>query len=529
MRVALVAAAAAVSRRQSDIDLLKHTHNHNYTGSGNHVYARSGREGATCPGGYVASSAATATLLVACIAWIASGLRSEAIIGARRFINFSGMIQTLVFTMVIPCSLKLARQLGGNATTSGWLISAQMGGLGVGSFIVWIFNNSTLDGSVKSMRAFNFVGAALSLLGMGAFALMSWYGINVWALVGARFVTGIGLGLVYFAGRFFINRTALGKEIAEVNMTWALWFVFGLGFGPALAAGESATFRAVCGLDAPVGRGAEFIGMFQCALFLLIAAFMFPSSEDLHDRIPQAQPPNEEDPSTTQHPHKLTICCCFLFHAIRNFSIASLEAATAQLLEDKYLLDEITVGLLISITFLLTIPLKLLFDRLRDASTRAISIRVLMAICVIGAVLLREDVGHLLAGESRDGKVAVIISADLLFFPALFLTGAIVEGVAFRLASPEGTLFSTNNCSLAMAIIGNSFGWFLGPPTARAIIDTASGQTSYALQQLTVGVVALLTIEIQVMGELHQMDTDFEVNIMRTSKEKDDEKTAKTS
>ena len=80
-----------------------------------------------------------------------------------------------------------------------------------------------------------------------------------------------------------------------------------------------------------------------------------------------------------------------------------------------------------------------------------------------------------------------------------------------------------------MAIIGNSFGWFLGPPTARAIIDTASGQTSYALQQLTVGVVALLTIEIQVMGELHQMDTDFEVNIMRTSKEKDDEKTSKTS
>ena len=42
-----------------------------------------------------------------------------------------------------------------------------------------------------------------------------------------------------------------------------------------------------------------------------------------------------------------------------------------------------------------------------------------------------------------------------------------------------------------------------------------------------IGVVALVTIEISVIDELHQMEADFEVNIMRTSKEKEDEKGSK--
>merc|ERR1719262_1804681 len=115
--------------------------------------------------------------------------------------------------------------------------------------------------------------------------------------------------------------------------------------------------------------------MVQCALFLLIAAFWFPSAEDLHDRIPQPPQRDGDTSSLTPHPYKFAICCCFVVHAIRNFSIASLEAGTAQLLEDKYGCTLTLVGILISITFLLTIPLKFVFDRLKNTSTRATCVR----------------------------------------------------------------------------------------------------------------------------------------------------------
>ena len=122
---------------------------------------------------------------------------------------------------------------------------------------VWAYNTRIVDGSVKSMRGFNFLGAGFAVVGTSAFAVMAWLAIDVRYLVVMRIVIGIGLGIFYLAGRFFINRTAHGREIAELNTTWALWFVFGLGFGPSLAAGENAIFRAVCGFDVPVGKGPE--------------------------------------------------------------------------------------------------------------------------------------------------------------------------------------------------------------------------------------------------------------------------------
>ena len=112
----------------SELDLAILTHNGTYT--------ESTEQNATCPMGYVASNAVTATVLLPSFTFIFLGLRPESIVGARRYINFSAMIQTLIFTMVIPDSLKLTRLLGGDAATSGWLISAQMGGLGLGSLLV---------------------------------------------------------------------------------------------------------------------------------------------------------------------------------------------------------------------------------------------------------------------------------------------------------------------------------------------------------------------------------------------------------
>jgi hypothetical protein len=104
----------------------------------------------------------------------------------------------------------------------------------------------------------------------------------------------------------------------------------------------------------------------------------------------------------------------------------------------------------------------------------------------------------------------------------MYLMGALLEGVALRLAGPEGTFFSTSNIILALALIGNSIGRFLGPPSARAILGTEAGQTTYSLLQLMISLVALMLIELGVATELHKMDTNSEENDLHKGKDETD-------
>ena len=91
-----------------------------------------------CPQmGYGVSIAATAAIHLAFIGRIVSGRRVEAIIGARRYIQFMGLTQAIVLTMAIPNSLKLTRLVMAEgvqehklAAMSGLVISAQNTGLG---------------------------------------------------------------------------------------------------------------------------------------------------------------------------------------------------------------------------------------------------------------------------------------------------------------------------------------------------------------------------------------------------------------
>jgi hypothetical protein len=204
---------------------------------------------------------------------------------------------------------------------------------------------------------------------------------------------------------------------------------------------------------------------------------------------------------------------------IRGFSMASLESATAMLLEDTFGLEESAVGLLISVTFLFTLPLKLAFDNAKGVGQQAGTVRLLMLICVIGCILLREDVGRFLSGGSNRGRVAVVIFADTLLFPAIFLTGVVIESLGFRLASPEGTLFSTNNFQAMNNVVATMLGRGLGPPTARAILKTAWGQTAYSWQQLVISSVAFVLMELTLIDKLHFLEKDFANNILTGSKE----------
>jgi MFS family permease len=470
----------------------------------------------SCSEGYILAAVATSISLLCAIVWIIWGVRSEAIIGARRYIFFSGLIWTLIFTMAIPNSLKLAESAGGDAMMSGWIVSALMFGVSVGACVVWTCNCFFKDWSVKYMRVFNFVAASFTMTGTTAYAVLAWSSPDIYALLGARFIAGFGCGIAYFAGRFFINRTSRSHEITEVNTTYALFVVCGLGFGPALATGENVLFGALCNSTPPIGRGAEYQGMVESVLFLIVAATSFPSRMDLLSRSPEALKNEAQETSVEtknkdtgdypkMHPHARSMTICAVVKTIRDFAVASLEAATAMILEEMFGLSEMTVGLLIGFTFLLTVPLKLAFDNVSHAARKATQIRILMFFCVLGSLLLREDVGRFFAPESKYGQVGVILFADMLLFPSLFLTGAVIEGVGFRMASPEGTFFSTNNFSMA-TIVATGVGRSLGPPLGRAVLATPSGQTQYSYQQLMASVLALTLVELTLIDELRHFE-----------------------
>lgn len=199
---------------------------------------------------------------------------------------------------------------------------------------------------------------------------------------------------------------------------------------------------------------------------------------------------------------------CLIVCTIRAFSTSSLEAATAMLLEEEYGLGERSVGLLIGASFMLALPTQLSFDRVSQLISKATYVRVLMGVCVLGSFMLREDVGQFLSGGATSGKVAVIICADMLLFPAMYLTGAVVEGAGFRLVGGEGTLFSTNNYTLGLGVFATGFGRSLGPPCARLALSVPNGQTAYSWLQTLVSAAAVVLLEYKVMAALPKLDEE---------------------
>jgi hypothetical protein len=452
--------------------------------------------------------------------WIELGRRSDPILSARRCVYFYSFAWAVLFSIAIPNALKLSELVGGDATMSGWIISGVMLGAGNGAIVVWATNYVIVDGTLTQMRGFSVLAGCLTSLGTVAYAVMAWWPRNAWSFVVARYVAGFGLGISTIAGRHFINRTARGTEIKEVHPCAALWIAFGFGVGPLMQVGLNGIFYGVCGSYPPRGKGAEYQGSVGFAICCLIFAWSFPTTDqlELSGRLPKQLQRTETDSSSRPYPHKLTIFACLPICGLRGFSMASLEAATSMLLEEKFGLKESAIGLLISLTFLFTVPVKLLFDTSQRTTQRkdrhAITLRGLMLISILGCILLREDVGVFFAGESNPGKIAVIIFADMLLFPAIFLSGAIVEALAMRLASPEGTFFSTNNIIAMYNVATTTLGRGLGPPTARTVLGRASGQTAYSWQQLVMCSISLLLIELAVVGKLPFLDKEFGDNIL---------------
>ena len=174
--------------------------------------------------------------------WNVRGLFSEPIIGARRCINFCGAC-SLIFTMGTPDSLQFAKRADEDATMSGWIIATLQFGVGSGSFAIWVITCFTVDGSLKNMRGLGRMGSGLRMLGTCAYAVMAWSPRTLWSLIGARYTSGLGIGITTAAGRYFINRTALGNEIKDANTNLAFLGLHGLGDRPFLGTCKESHLR----------------------------------------------------------------------------------------------------------------------------------------------------------------------------------------------------------------------------------------------------------------------------------------------
>ena len=162
----------------------------------------------------------------------------------------------------------------------------------------------------------------------------------------------------------------------------------------------------------------------------------FSRTAEVQEPNPGAGRDGDEAAEETEAPnYRLTILACGIVGSGRAFAVSSLEAATAMLYHEKYGLSDRVVGLLLSASFFPAVPLRFVFDGLSTSFSPAAALRTFMGFAILGSFLIREDVGLYLAdrldGEqstsstvSRDRRVAVLVAADSVLFPALYIAGA---------------------------------------------------------------------------------------------------------
>ena len=80
----------------------------------------------------------------------------------------------------------------------------------------------------------------------------------------------------------------------------------------------------------------------------------------------------------------------------------------------------------------------------------------------------------------------MILAADSIIFPTIYLAGALNMGILNSNVFPDGSILDANNVMLINGLISNGMGRFGGPVFSRSLIADL-GQKAYAVCQASPG------------------------------------------
>jgi hypothetical protein len=464
----------------------------------------------------IAISAAVCTLgmLAYCNAWPFTLLFNEPasvvelVQGYAMSDRFAG---NLIYSIIVPDSLALSAAISEGATYSGWVIGIYKGlawaGLGVGMLMCCIRNKHWM----RNMWYCIFAGKLMALVGSVMFLLIVIYRDSVpnarmW-LLSSRSIAGIGVGIVVLPIELVFVHTTTASERPLLLSKAVFNVTLGIGLGPLVASTTRALHEFVCGSDYGAME-AVMCWPVMVSLVSFAAVFYLPGAEDYIDTESEdfqgiqekaaddgARLGFIEEPDFAHR--RVGIVTCAMIIGLRGVIVSGLEAATAMILERDYGISKNMVGLAIGLTFLVSVPARLMFGISKDWFTIREWIRLTMCLSFLGSIFLFRAVERFVSREASTPAI-LLLAADSLLYCSIYQVSGLVEGVMTTFALPSGSIFTVDNVIVLKILCLDCIGRLLGPPFARMQVEAGgpeNGQDGYAWQQLSMTLMATLLTE----------------------------------
>jgi hypothetical protein len=279
--------------------------------------------------------------------------------------------------------------------------------------------------------------------------------------------------------------------------------------GPLVASATRSLHKAVCGSEYGALE-AVMCWPVVVSIVSIAGAFCLPEAEEYIDadsqefKATQLGPSDLVDVTTrdfVEEPdysvRRVGILISVLIIGVRAAIVSGLEAATAMVLERDYQMDKGILGVLIGLTFLVSVPARAIFTYCKDWISIRGWIRLTMCFSLLGSLFLFRKVESLVVPESG-GAAALLLMADSLLYCSIFQVSGLVEGIMTTFALPVGSLFTVDTVIVLKILALDCVGRLIGPPLARMQVEAGgpeNGQDGYAWQQMSMTLLATLLTE----------------------------------
>ncbi|CAE7597509.1 unnamed protein product [Symbiodinium pilosum] len=343
-------------------------------------------------------------------------------------------------------------------------------GTALGFVLMWLVLKALPD-CWRNPRPILLSGTLLQITAAATFATISFLTPRPWflyILVLARLLLGLGGGCQVSLAWIQAARLT-GQDRVLHNLRLFVAGCLGLGAGPlasSLATGIGELMS--CGQN-----GMEYVLALVALIPWMQLCIYVPPIPAID------QMPGSTATPATSRAKAFVVCLCLAMLVFRNLSLAALEVGTAQLAQNKYGFESLAVGLLCAGIVFTSLPVQLLYERLRANKKFRISLHTMLWTGLVAGCLLIFQ------------EFAVFYCASLVFFPMMALSSGLVMAKMQENAMPDGSILDRNTTTLLGLIMADFLGRGFGPVSARLSI-ASGGQKGFALMQVAYAALSLL-------------------------------------
>lgn len=421
------------------------------------------------------------------------------LLGLRSLWLLLAVLATVDMSILIPISYDIAQQLGHGALASGILVAASQAFQPVLALVSrWLVIGKSYQYPRRFMLCCFGAEAVLTWLMVPVFeACNHWSNQTVlYALVFLRAMTGGVLMLYGVPLSTCVYDSSPLEDRSQLSIKFYLCLSIGVCVGPFVSSIMLTLHQGGAHDSCYTGRQSISVLGFVWAVVAVLATTFLPY--DLEDKKPLVETPEEAAESAQAlslaqavqriptRVREALVWAAVLFSAERSFSIGAIEVATALLLEVEYSWTPEQIGYVLTGIFLITAFVGAFIWLLRKQVSDFVLMMGMAMISISGAVLF-VDFGGSTGGHSSPW---LLMLADVTVYSCMFQLTAFMEGIATEAALPGSTSYCSLENYVVMRNLAIQIPRALGPPVARALIDSC-GRNTYVVLQLCLSSVAI--------------------------------------